>query len=241
MRAGKKACQFRMEVSAGEFGVVRGLAENIGHKIRRSGVRVVIELRANRTEACRKSDVVADKLVRVFNSDTDSPMVIDVVGDSKFGRARVRHSDCEVLIFVVGDGQIGRDRADALAVRGEPAPRLSPYDHPFAATGVSKVQPQTIGKTVHTLIHVGRAVSAEIALDVTQEVGASEMVLDFKVEAGELRRGAEFTGTSEGRVAERYGGKTCGDVALRVRGSKYILEIDESSGSQNSFAEFDGP
>src|ERR1700685_4078718 len=67
------------------------------------------------------------------------------------------------------------------------------------------------------------------------------MVLDLKVEAGELRRGAEFTRTSKGRVAERYSGKTCGDIALCVGGPKYILEIDESSGSQNSLAEFDGP
>src|SRR5580692_5460878 len=230
-----------MEVSAGEFGVVGGLGENVGHQIRRSGVRVVIELRANRAEARRKSDVITDKLVRVFDSYPDGPMVIDVVGDSKFGRARVRHSHSEILIFVIRDGQIGWNRTDALAVRGEPTPGLSAYDHPFVAPGVSKVQPQTIRKTVHTLIYVGSAVSAEIALDVAQEVGASEMVLDFKVEAGELRRGAEFTGASEGRVAERYGGKTCRDVALCVGGPKYILEIDESSGSQNSLAEFDGP
>ena len=103
---------------------------------------------------------------------------------------------------------------------------------PISRAGrIHKVQPQTIGKTVHALIHVGSAVSAEIALDVTQEVGASEMVLDLKVEAGELRRAAEFTGISESRVAERYGGKIGGDVALRVGRSKYILEIDESSGS----------
>src|ERR1700722_11757159 len=171
-----------MEVSAGEVGVIGGLAENIGHKIRRSGVGVVVELRANRTESRRKSDVGADKLVRVFNSYADGPMVIDVVGDSKFGRARIRHSNCEVLIFVIGDGQIGWNRTDTLAVRGQPAPGLSAYDHPLAAPGVAKVQPQTIGKTVHTLIYVGSAVSAEIALDVAQEVRASEMVFDFKVE-----------------------------------------------------------
>src|ERR1700677_1684529 len=166
VRAGKQTGQFCMEVSAGEFVVVGGLGENVGHQIRRSGVRVVIELRANRAEARRKSDVIADVLVRVFNSYADGPMVIDVVGDSKFRRARVRHSHSEILIFVIRDGQIGWNRTDALAVRGEPAPRLSPYDHPFAAPGVSKVQPQTIRKTVHTLIYVGSAVSAEIALDV---------------------------------------------------------------------------
>src|SRR6202041_405629 len=231
VRAGKEASQFGMEVSAGEFGGIGGLAEKIGHEIPRSRVGVVVELRANRAKARRKSDVIADKLVRVFNSHADGPVVIDVVGDSEFGSARVRHSDCKVLIFVIRDGQIGRDRADALAVRGEPAPCLSAYDHPFTAPGVSKVQPQTIRKAVHTLIHVGRAVSTEIALDVAQEVGSSEMVLDFKVEAGELGRGTEFSCTSERRVAERYGGKIGSDVALRVRGSKYILEINESSRS----------
>src|SRR5271154_4432215 len=97
-----------MEVPAGEFGVISGLGENVGHKIRRSRVRVVIELRANRAEARRKSDVAADILVGIFNSYADGPMVIDVVADSKFGRARVRHSDGEVLIFVIRDGQIGR-------------------------------------------------------------------------------------------------------------------------------------
>src|SRR6202044_913234 len=99
--------------------------ENIWHKIRRARICIVIELRTNRAEARRKSDVVADKLVGVFNTCADCPMLIDVVSDSKLCRSRVSHADAEVLIFVVRDGQIGRYWADALAVRRQPAPRLS--------------------------------------------------------------------------------------------------------------------
>ncbi len=89
MRAGKKARKFRMKVSAGKICVVGGFGENIWHKIRRSRVGVVIELRANRAEACRKSDIVADILVGVFNSYAHGPMLIDVVSDAKLGRPRV--------------------------------------------------------------------------------------------------------------------------------------------------------
>ena len=50
VRAGKKTSKFRMKVSAEESCVVGGLGNNVRHKIRRSGVGVVIELRANRGE-----------------------------------------------------------------------------------------------------------------------------------------------------------------------------------------------
>src|SRR5580700_11885763 len=76
VRAGKKAGSFHMKVPVEEICVVGGLGENIRHKIRRSRVGIVIELRTNRTEACRKSDVVPDILVRVFNSYAYGPMLI---------------------------------------------------------------------------------------------------------------------------------------------------------------------
>ena len=66
---------------------------NVWHKIRRSRVGVVIELRANRGELRRESDIVADILVGVFNAYSDRPMLVEVVSDAKLGRARIRHSD----------------------------------------------------------------------------------------------------------------------------------------------------
>jgi hypothetical protein len=94
---------------------------------------------------------------------------------------------------------------------------------------VAKVKPQSVAKTVHALIHVGSAVAAEIALDVTNDVTASPMVLELQVEAGVLCGGAEFSDVTLRSVAERYSAEIGGDVALCIRGSKYILEIDETS------------
>ena len=115
-----------------------------------------------------------------------------MVTDAEFGRPRVRHSDAKVLILVVSNGQVGGNRAHAITIRSQPAPGLSAYDHPFAMLSVPEVQPQSVGKTVHALINAGSAVAAEIALDVADEVGASKIVFDLEVQAGELRRGAEF-------------------------------------------------
>src|SRR5580658_2910335 len=168
-------------------------------------------------------------------------MLVDMVSDAKFSRPRIRHSNAEVLVLVVGYGQIGWDRADAIAVRRQPAPCLSPQKLPVAALDVPKIKPQPVRKSIHALIHAGSAVPAEIALHVTHDVTTSKIVFDLHVEAGELRRGAQFSGTSLSSVAERYAGEIGGDVALRVCGSKYILEIDESSEVQNCITEFDRP
>jgi hypothetical protein len=91
------------------------------------------------------------------------------------------------------------------------------------------------------LIDVGSAVAAKIALDVANEGSASPMVFELQVQAGELCRCPEFSDISLRSVAERYGGEIGGDVTLRVRGSKYIFEVNEPAGGENSFAEFDGP
>src|ERR1700690_4040683 len=228
-----------MKVPAKETCVVGGFGENVRHKVSRSRVGVVVELRTNRAELCRKSDIVADKLVGVFNSHPHCPMLVDVISDAKFSRPRIRHSNAEVLIFVVRDRQIGGDGPDAIAVRRQPAPCLSPQKLPVAALDVPKVKPQPFRKPIHALIHAGSAVPAEIAFHVTHDVTASKIVFDLHVEAGKLRGGAQFSGTSLSSVVERYAGEIGGDVALRVGGSKYILEIDESSGGQKSIAELD--
>src|SRR5271154_107468 len=230
-----------MKVPAEETCVVGSFGENVRHKIRRPSVGVVIELRTNRAELGRKSDIVADKLIGVLNTHPDRPMLVDMVSDAKFSRPRVRHSNAEVLILVVRDGQIGGDRADAIAVRRQPAPCLAPQKLPVAALDVPKVKPQPVRKAIYALIHAGSAIPAEIAFHVTHDVTTSIIVFDLHVEAGELRRGAQFSGTSLSSVAERYAGEIGRDVTLRVRGSKYILEIDESSEVQNCVTEFDGP
>ena len=90
------------------------------------------------------------------------------------------------------------------------------------------------------MIDAGGAVPAEITFDVAQEVSASKSVFDLEVEAGELRRGAEFRDPSQCSVAERYARKIGGDVALRVRGPIYIFEVNESTGGQYGIADFDG-
>src|ERR1700690_804999 len=230
-----------MKVPAKETCVVGGFGENVRHKVSRSRVGVVVELRTNRAELCRKSDIVADKLVGVFNSHPHCPMLVDVISDAKFSRPRIRHSNAEVLIFVVRDRQIGGDGPDAIAVRSQPAPCLSPQNLPVAALDVPKVKPQPIRKAIHALIHAGSAVPAEIAFHVTHDVTTSKIVFDLHVEAGELRRGTQFSGTSLSSVVERYAGEIGRDITLRVRGSKYILEIDESPEIQNCITEFDGP
>src|SRR5271155_4899167 len=142
-----------MKVPAEETCVVGGFGDDVRHKISRSGVRVVIELRANRAELCWESDIVADKLIGVFNTDPHRPMLVDMVSDTKFSRPRVRHSNAEILIFVVRDRQIGGDWADAIAVRRQPAPCLSPQKLPVAALDVPKIKPQSVRKSIHALIH----------------------------------------------------------------------------------------
>ena len=118
---------------------------------------------------------------------------------------------------------------------------MSAQKLPVAALYVSKIKPQAVRNTIHTLIHAGSVVPAEIGLDVGHDVIASEIVFNLQVDAGELRRRAEFSVTSWSSIAERYAGEIGGDITLRVCGSKYILEINESSGGQNSIAEFEGP
>ena len=104
---------------------------------------------------------------------------------------------------------------------------------PFAPPGVPEIQPQPVSVLVHALIHAWSVVAAEIALDIADDFGAAIFVLDHQVEARILRRSAKFADISLRGVAEGYRGKRRGDVALRVGCAEDILEIDESSGSQD--------
>src|SRR5712671_7824192 len=114
-----------MEMSACEVPVIGDLGKNVWHKIGRSEVGAVIELRANTSEARRERDEIADKLIGVFNAYSHSPMFVGVIGDAELGSPSVRHSNGEVLILIIGNSQIDRHWADAGAVGRQPTPRLS--------------------------------------------------------------------------------------------------------------------
>ena len=93
MRASKQPSKFRVEVPAGEILVIRNLGEKIGNQIGRARISTVVELRTNGSEGGGKCDVVADKLIGVFNADSHGPMFVGVIGDSELGRPGVGHSD----------------------------------------------------------------------------------------------------------------------------------------------------
>src|ERR1700723_3380545 len=82
MGAGKKSRKFCMKMSGGEICVIGSLGDNVWHEVRRSGVCVVVELRANCSELCWERDIGADKLVGIFNTYAYGPMLVRVVTDA---------------------------------------------------------------------------------------------------------------------------------------------------------------
>lgn len=126
MRAGSKAGNFGMEMPPGVVLVVSDFGKNVGHQIGCARIVIVVKLRANGSKANRKRNVGADILIGVFNADPHGPVFVGMIGGPELGSAGVRLAYHQVLILVVGKSQVVRHWAEAVAVRCQPTPGLTP-------------------------------------------------------------------------------------------------------------------